>query len=246
MTRKLRCCIIDDMPQVADVLVHYLKSCPELELVSVETDAVAALQKLQQGQLQVDIIFLDIDMPGLSGIDLARELRGKVRIIFTTGHREFGPEAFELRAIDYLIKPIRPERFKEAVEKLKAAMSLHPVSGNIGIKLYFHIRGDGKNDWIRIPKDDLIYIEGASNYIHVFTEKTKYVSYGQIKEMEGQLTLPQFMRIHKSYLVNLYKIVRIKTDCVILSSQDKKVEIPIGITYREVFFAVTKNQRNSA
>ncbi|GEM63914.1 DNA-binding response regulator [Sphingobacterium faecium NBRC 15299] len=226
----INCYIIDDMPVQFKLLSILIKQHAELNLIGADTNAEAFLTKHRSGELEIDLLFLDIEMPGISGIDLAKLLLPNVKVIFVTGHRDFALDAFDLHAVDYLLKPIHPERFAKAIEKVVALLGDKDRRTELQPENQFLVvKGSGKASWIKLAFDKIISLEADSNYTTIYYEDTKIMIYGTLGSMEQKLDFPPFMRIHKSHIVNLDHVQKgLRGEKVILSNQR---EVPIGKTF---------------
>ena len=220
---KYRCLIIDDEQTARNILKKYIADVPNMELMGAFRNGLEALAYLQDNE--VDLLFLDIEMPRLSGLDFARIMDNKVRIIFTTAHRDFALEGFELNAADYLLKPFSFERFLKAVHKLTATAPVHSAENTSA--RYIYVKADRK--MVRIKFNELLYIEGMSNYIRMFTSSDNWIVYDKLSEMVGKLPAPQFLRVHKSYIVNMDQVKAYTTNFLEVGEE----RIPVSGTYRE-------------
>lgn len=226
---KIPCLIVDDSPAAIELICLYAQMA-DLEIVGQETDPRTALKKLETGAYAPALIFLDIQMPFISGIQFANMLTRKLPIVLTTGAKEYGPEAFEIGAIDYLHKPFSFSRFTQSIEKAKEKLQLgHSDPPPLSSRCIF-VPGTGRNNRIRIDMEDINYIKGDQSYVHIFTRKGNIYTYRTVAEMERRLTLPQFIRIHKSYIVNIERVSEIKSDSVIIGND---VELSIGPLYKD-------------
>ncbi len=192
--------IVDDEPLSRDVLRKFIKEVKDLELVAECQDAFEATHQL--GQKQVDILFLDINMPGLTGISLARSLTSPPLLIFTTAYPQFAVEGFELNALDYLVKPTSFERFLKAVNRALERLGDKP--GQNGLQRKIIVRADKK--LYALEASSILFIEGQGDYIRLHLEEKNLVVHDTIKRFMDSLPGEAFMRIHKSFVVNLQKI----------------------------------------
>ena len=220
---KLNCIIIDDEITARNILKKYIKDVPFLVLLNEYRNAVEALEYLDNSN--VDVVFLDIEMPRLSGLKMAKLLDDSTQIIFTTAHREFAPEGFELSAIDYLLKPISFERFLQAAKRAHRAMGLSRVEKET--PTHFFIKVDKK--MIRVEFSQLYYIKGMGNYVKIYTATDTFVVYDTVKNIMASLRHGPFLRIHKSYIVNTDKIDLYTKEFVEIN----KKHISIGRSYRQ-------------
>jgi DNA-binding LytR/AlgR family response regulator len=215
--------IVDDEPHSRDVLRKFISEVRDLELVAECPDAFEAMHQL--GGQQVDILFLDINMPGLSGISMARSLTVTPLIIFTTAYPEFAVEGFELDAVDYLVKPYSFERFMKAVNRVMERLSARDINRPPGRKIM--VRADKK--LYALETETILFIEGQGDYIRIHLEGKKMVVHDTIKNFMASLPADDFMRVHKSYVVNLREIGFIEGNQVMIGGE----AIPVSPASRE-------------
>ena len=225
---KLKCLIVDDEPPAIRLLENYTTKVSFIESVQSTTNAIEALQFIENQE--IDVVFLDIQMPGLSGIQLSKIIKGKTNIIFTTAYSQFALESYDLNAVDYLLKPFEFERFYEAVLKVKQHINNKEVKTDANTFVF--VKTDGKNNFEKIYKNDICYIEGLKNYVAVHLIDNMVITYNTLKHIEESLGNDHFVKIHKSYIVAIKHIV--KTDS--LSVYVKEKALPIGDTYKKQFF----------
>jgi DNA-binding LytR/AlgR family response regulator len=229
--KKIRCVAVDDEPPALDVLKKYISSVQSLELVGTCSDAIEALNFIQQNP--VDLIFLDIQMPQILGTDFLRTLKKPPKVIFTTAFRKFAVEGFELDAVDYLLKPISFERFLKAVNKvmdasLNATLSLESAetTNKMQVENNIYLRSDRK--MIKVALSDIMYIESLKDYIKVVATSGTIITKQSISSIEETLPKDMFMRIHRSFIVALSKIESYSNELVWVG----KTELPISRMYR--------------
>ncbi|RDC56376.1 DNA-binding response regulator [Pedobacter chinensis] len=238
----IRCLAVDDESYASDIIATFINKTPFLELVGTTTNAFEALNIVQEGK--VDLVFLDIQMPELTGIQFLKIVGGKCKVILTTAYPEYALEGFDLDVVDYLLKPISYERFYKAA--IKAQQVISPAQYEVvnspvvatGNDFIF-IKGDTKNKFIKVNYDDILYIEGLKNYVSVYTSSQRIITYQALRELEVDLPKPPFYRIHKSYIISLEKIKMIDGNTVYINDQS----IPIGETYKEEFFKVVRDRK---
>lgn len=232
MTSKaLTCIIVDDEPPSVRVLQKYIGQLSYLNCIATTHKSIEALQLVDVHQ--PDILFLDIQMPELTGIQISMLLKEKVKIIFTTAYARFALEGFELNAVDYLLKPISLERFIRAVDKVNAQIQQSGINKKPANEDdFFFVKTDGKNRFKKIRLSDICYIESVKNYVTLHTEKEQIVTYSTLKYYEENLPVNQFVKVHKSFLVALDKIERTDTNEVWILGR----ELPLGETYKNDFF----------
>lgn len=215
--------IIDDEPLAIDVITHHLKRFSNFEVIKTFTDSVEAFNFLKEGH-KVDVAFTDIAMPEISGIELVKLSKAKTRFIMTTSFSQYAVESFDLEVIDYLLKPISFERFCKAISRFE---SLENTKGQHNPEPSFFVKeGD---EFIKILVRDIDYIEGLKDYVKIITGKNYCLALKSLKSIEEVLSIYQFMRIHKSYVVPLAKISQYNGKCVIINN----AEVPVGSSYRE-------------
>ena len=221
---KLKCLIVDDEIMARKSLERLCKKIETLEVASVLEDAESAITFLQKQN--VDLIFLDIEMPGLTGIEFLREMNNLPQIIFTTAKTEYALEAFQYQVTDYLQKPIDFQRFSRAVEK---ATEIHHQNNQYRTEAEeIYIKDDGR--YIRLPYTSILYFENAGDYVKVKTDKGTHIIYATLKGIAERLKNTRFLKVHRSYIVNLRKIKDIDETSLVI---DRKV-IPISRANRPI------------
>ena len=235
----IRAIIVDDEPLALDVLETYIAQLPELELVARCENALEAREVLKQHD--VDLMFLDINMPQLTGIDFVKTLSVKPNFIFTTAHPYYAVEGFELNAIDYLMKPIPLERFMKAVNKV-INMQLGETSAPEKKKENFiFVKADKK--LIKVNFYDILYIEGLKDYVIIRQKEGRIITLHTMKSLEAKLPDHIFKRIHRSYIVNIGAIDAIVGNMIELKEKSQVKHIPIGKNYREELLKVINKNR---
>lgn len=224
---KINCIIIDDEPLARKGLTEYVSEIGFLELKGQGESAQAAIALLNQEN--IDLIFLDIQMPKLTGIEFLKTLPNPPMIIFTTAYSEYALQSYELNVIDYLVKPISFERFLKACNKAKDFYTLKQ-SGNKALpktEEYFFIRCEDRFE--KIVYDELLYIEAMENYVIFHTKTEKLISYLTLKAVENYLPPDMFLKVHKSFIVSIPKIESIDADGIVIQGKS----IPISRTLKE-------------
>jgi DNA-binding LytR/AlgR family response regulator len=234
---SIKCIIVDDEPLAIEIVESYVQKVEQLQLVSTFRNAVSAFTFLQQHS--VDLIFLDIQMPKLSGIDFLKTLKHPPKVIFTTAFREYALEGFELEIVDYLLKPIPFDRFLKAVAKVlhqPSPVPGNPVKQEVISDNYVYFKVDKK--MIKTKMADVLYIESIKDYVKVITSGKEIVTQQKISYLEESLPRAQFLRIHRSFIVNLEKIDAYSATDVEIG----KHNIPIGRNYKnDVMKILAKN-----
>ncbi|TDO21500.1 LytR/AlgR family response regulator transcription factor [Pedobacter duraquae] len=239
---KLKCIAVDDEPLALDIIEDYISKVPFLELVKRTENAIEALQLVQAGG--IDLVFLDVQMPELTGIQFLKIASGKSNYILTTAYSQYALESYDLNVSDYLLKPIAFDRFYKAVEKVhnlvkvaepvaapQPILTSAPFSANIQpVQDFIFVKTEHKIQ--KIELDDILYIEGLKDYISIYTKAERVITLQNMKKMEETLPSTQFIRVHKSYIISLDKIESIERSRITICGKI----IPIGDTYRDEFF----------
>lgn len=202
--RNYRILLVDDEYLALQLLEEYLMKVPQVEVVAKCKSPLEALSVLRTQA--IDILFLDIQMPTLSGVDLLKSLGHPPVTIFTTAYRDYAIDAFNLNVVDYLLKPFAFERFLQALEKAMSACDPSPLTESESTHLTLKVEGKLQ----RIKISDIIYVEGMKEYVRVVCQKEKYVTYERLKNMELLLPQQHFLRVHKSYIVAKNSVVAIE------------------------------------
>lgn len=241
---KYSCLLVDDENLALRLLEDYVNKIPQLTIVGKCQNALSALQILQTQQ--IDILFLDIQMPDLTGIELIKILKNKPEIILTTAYAEHALEGYQLDVTDYLLKPIPFERFVQAVNKAMeyrnlrnaGVSNIHLTSASVSTAApaldYMFVKSDYKQ--IKVPYADILYIEGLREYVSIYTKEKRIVTLETLKNLELILPAQQFLRIHKSYIINTSKVEALNGNMVEMG----KIKVPIGKNYREATLSVLK------
>ncbi|WP_201977676.1 LytR/AlgR family response regulator transcription factor [Hymenobacter rubidus] len=230
----LTCAIIDDDEINRLTLEHYVELSPNLKLVASLADGIAGLTFFREGN-RVDVLFLDIEMPHLSGLELLRVLTDPPEVIITTARQDFAVDAFELRVTDYLVKPFDFARFTQAVQRVQPRQSSappapSPTDAPANADLFVKVN----SRMVRINFDEVLYVEALSDYVNIVTAKHKYIVYTTLKALENRLAVfPNFVRVHRSYLLNCQHIESIEDNTANLRGGHF---VPIGKSYQEGFY----------
>ncbi|GAO43408.1 LytR/AlgR family response regulator transcription factor [Flavihumibacter petaseus] len=238
----LQCWVIDDEPLAIRLLEDHLSKVPFLEMTASFSNPMDAL--LELNKTSVDLIFLDIQMPQLNGIQFMELLRNRAMVIVTSAYHEYAINGFEHNVVDYLLKPISFERFYRGVEKAynlkvpggweKQQPDFSPASGG-----YIFVKVDSKR--VRVELDDIFYIQGLKNYVCIVTRTRKLVTLQTMKQLEELLSPSRFVRIHKSYFVALDKVDVVERQQVYLLDK----AIPVGSTYLDRFNQILSQHKKS-
>jgi len=216
---NIRCLVVDDEPISRDIISEYIDQIPDLTKVAEAENAIEAMTILEN--TAVDLVFLDINMPKLSGINLVKSVNSMPDVIFITAYPEFAVDGFEVEAIDYLVKPVPFERFLKAVNKVKSITKPGPQEHIITLK------ADKRT--YRINCEDILYVKSLGDYVQVITSEKPLVTNITMKEMEIMLEGSSMLRIHKSYIINLNRLKYIEGNQVKVAD----ILLPVGATYRE-------------
>lgn len=237
---KINCIAIDDEPLALEKMSKFINKVPYLELLGTFDNALEALQFLKQ--VKIDLLFLDIQMDELTGIQLLESLDEKPHVILTTAYDQYALKGYELSVSDYLLKPISFQRFLKAVERVHQKISAQKKVASIPqkekkqVQEYILVRSEYRLQ--KIWLDDILYIEGMKDYSRIFTTKIKLMTLQNLKKIEESLETPPFLRVHKSYIISLNKIESIgKNDLVIAGTT-----IPVGGLYKSTFHQYVEQQ----
>lgn len=237
--------IVDDEPLAQDVLETYISKTPELKLIAKCNNAFEANDTLKNHQ--IDLMFLDIQMPQLTGIDFLKTLSKQPLVIFTTAYPNYAVEGFELNALDYLLKPISIDRFMKSVNKAMDMIGLQRRDHDHGTapapeeEDYFFVKADKK--LVKVNFKDIVYIEGLKDYVIIRMETSRVITLQTMKSLEDKLPLSKFKRIHRSYIVNLDKVEAIVGNMVEVLEKGQPKHLPIGKNYRdELLEMINKNR----
>jgi DNA-binding LytR/AlgR family response regulator len=239
--------IVDDEPLALDILETYISQMPELNLVKRCSNALEANEALKN--YSIDLMFLDIQMPQLTGIDFVKTLAKPPLIVFTTAYSNYAIQGFELNALDYLLKPISLDRFMKSVNKAVEQLGLMKKEesglqgGHSGAESqdFFFVKADKK--LVKVNFDDIIYIEGLKDYVIIRLVSGRVITLQTMKSLEDKLPSPTFRRIHRSYIVAMSKIMAIEGNMVEVMEKNIPKLLPIGKNYRdELLELIDKNK----
>jgi DNA-binding LytR/AlgR family response regulator len=226
----MKCIAIDDEPPALKLLTHYCSRVPSVQLLGAYTDPLEGIAYIRS--MQPDLVFLDIRMPDISGIDITRIVKKDTLVIFTTAHREYAVDGFELDVVDYLLKPFSFERFQKAYNKaeerfvsLQKKNSTGTAAGNPTLAFRYNYRN------VQLPLSSILYIEAFDNSIKIITPDKMYMPVMTMKTIQEILPDTGFLRVHKSFIVSVSKIKSFNSEQVVT---DRKT-IPVGRRYRKEF-----------
>ncbi|WP_214228015.1 LytTR family DNA-binding domain-containing protein [Pedobacter sp. B4-66] len=228
---KIKALIVDDEPYAIEVIEKYVQNFPEIEIIAKCNNAIQAFQILQQGK--VDLIFLDVKMPGLLGTDLIRSLKNPPKVIFTTAYQDYALDGFDLNAVDYLLKPIPFDRFLKAMDKIfesykvnsnKISIAQQPAEQKSDVFLYLRV----ERKMVKVNVEDIYWVESLKDYIKVVLKDKVLISKQKISLLEELLPEDKFVRIHRSFIVAMNKIESYHSYSIDVLGK----ELPIGRNYK--------------
>ncbi len=240
---KITCIAVDDEPLALQKMHDYILRVGYLELLAEFDNALEAIEFLKSNK--VDVIFLDIQMEELTGIQMVEAMKDKPKVVFTTAYHEYAIKGYELDICDYLLKPISFARFLQTCEKIHSLLDDEPETeyqpvisrGNNPNDDFFFIKNGSVTQKVKL--DEIVFVEGMKDYLRIHTLNDKIMTLLSFKKLEQSLTYPQFVRIHKSYLVAIDKITSIERNRVTIGSEI----LPVGESYRRQFFQVIEDRK---
>lgn len=240
------CYVIDDEADSVALMTEYIERTPGLELIGAATNPLDALDILTSKDAP-DITFADVDMRQLSGLELAGMVNLYTSVVFTTAFPEYALQAFDKEAFDFLLKPINYERFLKCIQKAKRKINKRTEDLGLLKDDFFNIKSEIKGRIIKIKFDQVIYIEGASNYIQIFTTEGKHMTYLTMREIERHLPKKLFVRIHRSFIININFVTVTERSQVRMQGD---IALKMGDHYKERFLAImdehlVKSERNN-
>lgn len=236
--------IVDDEPLALDVLETYIEKIPDLNLVARCTNAFEANEALKKHE--VDLMFLDIQMPQLTGIDFLKSLTDPPAVVFTTAYSNYAIEGFEVNAVDYLLKPISLERFMKAANKAIEQIELRRRENASHLEMndadeFTFVKADKK--FVKVKFSEVLYIEGLKDYVIIRNEKGRVITLQTMKSLEEKLPAKYFRRIHRSYIVNIDKVEAIMGNMVEVTEKGNPKHLPIGKNYRDDFLSIINENK---
>jgi len=227
---KTKCLIIDDEPLARDLIRNHIEKLDNFEIVAECGDAMKALQELRDHK--IDLMFMDIQMPQITGLEFLKILKNPPKVIITTAYREYALDGFELDVVDYLLKPITFERFLKSVNKYyQVSREEEPVSAPVSEVIqsdedFIYVKENKRV--IKVNLSDILYVEGLSEYVQIFTDKKKIVTKTTMTSLEEKLPSDGFLRIHKSFIVSMSRIEAFTASTIEVPGK----ELPIGRSYK--------------
>jgi len=226
----MKCLVVDDEPLALDILESYIKKVPDLELVGKCSNALEASEFLKNHK--VDLMFLDIQMPEITGLEFMRSLSNPPLVVFITAYSEFAVEGFELNALDYLLKPVAFDRFNKTIERVREYISLKKSNDVEAPDLENdHIFIKSNQKLVKLSYDQIFYVEAFADYVKLFTAEKRYITLQTMKNMEQKLPKEKFIRVHRSFIVGLKYITSFNSSEVEIGA----VKIPVGKNYKDEF-----------
>jgi len=233
----IRTLIVDDEPLALEILETYINQLDELMLIGSCSNAIEANKILQNEE--VDLLIIDIQMPQITGIEFVKSLSNPPLVIFSTAFAEYAVEGFELEAVDYLLKPIPMDRFMKAINR--ASDLLSAKNGKLDQEDFFFVKADKK--LIKLAYDEILFIEGLKDYVIIKKEEGRVISLQTMKSLEERLPDDNFLRIHRSYIINLNKIKAVMGNVVELQIAGNIKHIPVGKSYRDRLHEIIESNK---
>lgn len=228
----IKCVIIDDEQPAINVIKNYINRLPDLKLIATETNPIAGIEIIKAEK--PDLVFLDIQMDEMNGIEVMKTINKITKVIFCTAYSEFAVTSYELDAVDYLMKPIDFNRFVKAVQRVTDNVGQQsPVHTESLPNDYIFVKTGQRGKMLKIDLDDIDYVEAMNNYIAFYQGGRKIMAHLTMKEIEERLPTGSFMRIHKSYIIALKQISGMENNELILKKNSGR--IPIGANYKDIF-----------
>lgn len=223
--KKIRCIVVDDEPLARELVMMYVSRLTNWEVAAQCRSVAEAYEALYQND--VDVIFLDINMPDKTGVEFLSALKNPPHVVFTTAYAEYAARAFDLQAVDYLVKPITEERFREAVTKVERLQANNSVPTIPDTSDHVFLKQD--NRLVKVWFDDILYVEALKDFSKLFLKSRPMLISAHLKMMEDLLPVDRFLRVHRSYIIALDKINALQGNMVEIGTQ----QIPVGTTYKD-------------
>ena len=239
----IQCFIVDDEQHAIDVIANHIKEVHFLQLAGATTNPIEAVQLINEGK--IDLVFLDVQMPKLSGLDLIKAITRPVQFVLVTAYSEFAAAGFDLDVMDYLMKPVSFPRFLKAAHRAFNTISsreayTHVQEDDSLEGYYIFVKVEVKGKMLKINLMDIDYVEGMKNYIAIHHNGAKTMALLSMKDIEERLPKKHFIRVHKSFIVAVKQISMIEGNTIKLGQL--KIEVPIGETYKPAFFELMKKK----
>ena len=235
----IKCVVVDDELPAIDVLATYINQLPGIELAGTATNPLEGIEIIKQ--THPDVAFLDVQMQEMNGLELMQLLDKETLVVFCTAYSEFAIRSYDLRAVDYLMKPIRLPRFMQAIERVADMMSAKSTIVPEAIPDdYLFVKTEHKGKMIKIDMQDIDFVEALRNYVAFYRGKQKTLAYISMKELENRLPKSQFIRVHKSFIVAIKQVSSMEYSELILKNTSR--HIPIGNNYKALFMDLLKDK----
>jgi two-component system, LytTR family, response regulator len=231
-----KCIVLDDEQHSIDILVDYIENTPNLSLIKAFKNPIDAISIIQTEQ--IDIAFIDVQMPNLTGLQYLKLLKKNTKVILCTAYSEYAIDGFELNVVDYLLKPISFDRFLRAINKIDETEPPEAKLTSGENNDFIFVKAESKGKFIKVNLIDILYIEGLGNYQKIQTYDSQIVSQLKMKNLEEQLSGHGFVRVHKSFLVPIHKITQIEGNKIHIGDQ----KIPIGDNFKVDLFEILKGK----
>ncbi|MBS3914629.1 MAG: response regulator transcription factor [Bacteroidetes bacterium] len=238
MTNQINCICVDDEPLALEVMENLIGRYPNLKLTRKCANALEAMEWLKNNH--VDVVFTDINMPGVTGIDFAKAIdASKTVVVFSTAHQEYAAEAFEIEALDFLLKPISPERFGKTIKRIEEYFELRNNKSKDNVELeegHMFVKSDSK--LLKIAYSEIQYVEAFADYVKIWIgDDKRIVTLQTMKNMEAGLPKEKFIRVHRSFIVAIDKIGSLQSNSVQIGNK----EIPVGKNYKDGLMQLISN-----
>jgi two-component system LytT family response regulator len=224
----IKCVIVDEERYSIDTLTQYINKTDDCSVLATFTNPYSALRELEAGLLP-DILFLDVDMPELSGMELATLIPAGIAIIYVTAHGDSALKAFDTNVYDFLLKPVSYPKFLKSIQKIRGILDIRAMKDTASHD-YIFINPGIKGKVIKLYFSGILYVEGLNNYVIFNQQKEKFITYLTMKEIEAALPAAQFVRIHKSYIINFSKVTAVEGNMVVLEGN---IKLQVGGSYKE-------------
>lgn len=225
----INCIVVDDEPLARQLIESYIDQIPSLKHLGSYQSAIEAFAALHEQQ--IDVVFLDIEMPGINGLNFIRSLKTSPKVILITAYGHYAVDAFEIEAVDYLVKPVTFERFLKAIQKIGLRKDESVATSQVTAQSYIFLKVDKR--LIKLELSDIVHAEGLGDYLKVYTTSQTYISYMTLSKLETLLPADKFIRIHRSTIVNIAFIQFIEGNFAKVNNQD----LAIGLTFKDALLA---------
>ncbi len=232
----IKCIVVDDEHFGLELMKNYVKQTSFLQLVQATKNPIEAINTILTQK--IDLVFLDMHMPQMTGLEVVKAIEGKCKVIMCTAHGGYAVQSYDHDVVDYLLKPIPYPRFLKSVQKAIGLLETDTPKSDSLMKDFLFVKTELKGKLIKITFADLVYVESLSNYVGFWMNGKKITVLYTLKEINQQLPTRQFLRVHNSFIVNIHFIIGIQGNELLLKNTETK--IPIGVTYKDAVFEVLK------